>query len=324
MTNKMNLTSATDTIFKICTLYNSKYQAVIRSPSEGYLINQILVCSVNGVLILLTVILNSVAIRTILKCSQLKKKLCYFLLVVQSVADLLVGVIGLPLFTLVLINDINGDANCTANSLFVQAPYLTSGFSMITISAMNYERYMGILHPYTHRYKLTKRKLLSYVLFACALHTISVTTFFIHKNVGRLIISVLIPLFLVTTAYVYIRIFLVAKGRPPVQNPPNHIAGEHHESTRNIKMNNLREIKLAKSCFMIVFLSVFCFLPISILYALFPGQVRTVKFRNVQSWCVTIGMLNSSLNSVIFFWTRPVLRQEAKKLLESIIINQFL
>ena len=318
---KMNLTSSGDTIFKFCTLYNSKYEAVIRSPSKDFLISQFLVCSVNGVLIIFTVLLNSITIQTISKSSQLKNKLCYFLVFVQSVSDLLVGVIGLPLVTYVLVNDLNYDANCTVNVLFLQAPHLTSGYAIITISAINYERYLSILLPSTHRNKLTKNKLLSYVLLASVLHTLSVPTFFIHSNVSRLIIAIVVPLFLVTTAYVYFRIFAVAKKRLPIQHPPNEIAVESHKSTGNIKKNKLRELKLAKTCFMIVFVFVICFLPISIVHLLFPVRLGTVKLRIVQSWCVTFAMLNSSLNSVIFFWTRRVLRQEAKKVLERLFHN---
>ena len=111
MNRTWNLT-ATDTNFEICTLQYSKHQSVIRSPSDGFFSNQILVCVVNGVLIPLTILLNGVAVATISKCPQLKEKHCYFLVLVQSVTDLLVAVIGPPVFLLVLVGDIKGDANC--------------------------------------------------------------------------------------------------------------------------------------------------------------------------------------------------------------------
>jgi hypothetical protein len=42
------------------------------------------------------------------------------------------------------------------------------------------------------------------------------------------------------------------------------------------------------------------------------------RFRLLQSWAITLALFNHSLNSVIFFWTRPMLKSEAKKVLKSI------
>ena len=56
-----------------------------------------------------TILLNSVAILTISKSSQLKEKLCYFLVLVQSSLDLLVGVIIQPLFIIMWANYAKGN-----------------------------------------------------------------------------------------------------------------------------------------------------------------------------------------------------------------------
>ena len=132
---------ATDTNFEICTLQYSKHQSVIHSPSDSFFANQILVCVVHGVLIPLTILLNGVAIATISKCPQLKEKLCYFPFLVQSVTDLLVAVIGLPVFLLVLVGDIKGDANCAVNSVIIHAPHLTAVYSFLSLSFIHFERY---------------------------------------------------------------------------------------------------------------------------------------------------------------------------------------
>lgn len=95
---------------------------------------------------------------------------------------------------------------------------------------------------------------------------------------------------------------------------PNAIAGQGNKSAMDKKKTYLREIKLAKSCFMIVLLFIFSFLPLSIVYVFFADQMTPTTFRIVQSWCLTLATLNSSLNSVIFFWTRAVLKKEAKKI----------
>ena len=310
----MNLTSNHTANFKICALHYSKYQTVLHSPSDYFLANQITVCSVNGVLILPTIILNSVAIATISKCSKLKEKLTYFLVLVQSVTDLVAGVIGIPSLMFVLVSDIKGDANCEVNAVVIHAPHLMAGYSLITLTVLNIERYLGILHPIFHRTKLTKKKLLFHVGHGCISHTVTVVMLYVYVNVRRLVIAIVIPVFLLETMYVYLRIFLVARKRPAL-SPPIAVAGQSSsESTMKAKKNYLREIKVAKSCFMIVFLFIFSFLPLSVVYIWFADKMTPTTFRIVQSWCLTVAMLNGSLNSVIFFWTRPELRTEAKKI----------
>ncbi len=183
---------------------------------------------------------------------------------------------------------------------------------MITLSAMNYERYQSIIHPLVHRVKLTKKKLSSYVFSACAAFTLTILILFSYEQIRRMIGIISILFFLISTAYVYIRIFQAAKNS--LQNPPNAIAGE--ESTTK---KNLKEIKLAKSCLMILLLFVFSFLPVSITTMLLKTQqFEPEKFTAVRPWIATVLMLNSSLNSVIFFWTRPILRKEALKILGKI------
>ncbi len=128
---------------------------------------------------------------------------------------------------------------------------------MTTLIAMNFERYLGIIHPLVHRVKLTKKRLCCFVASVCGI----LPTVFNTMKIRRLVVTISVLIFLISTAYFYIRIFLAAKNSRSFQNPPNAIAGE--ESTT--KKKNLKEIKLAKSCFTIVILFVFNFLQISVL-----------------------------------------------------------
>ncbi len=179
---------------------------------------------------------------------------------------------------------------------------------------MNYERYLSIVKPLVHRTKLTKKKLLSIVLSGCVAHTVTTSlSFFMATNMRKPIVGICILLFMIATAYFYIRIFLAAKTPLPSETPPNAITDE--ASTTKINKNKLREIKLAKTCFTIVLVFVFSFLPLSITKILTAQQLGSVTtLGTVQSWSAAIVMMNSSLNSIIFFWTRPILRKEAKKI----------
>ncbi len=107
----MSLNETADTTYKTCKFYSVKYYSATIDSSNFFVINRIVLCAFNGVLILSTILLNSVAIRTISKSAQLKKKLCYFTVLLQSITDLLVGVVGLPLFILTLASEIEGKSS---------------------------------------------------------------------------------------------------------------------------------------------------------------------------------------------------------------------
>ncbi len=67
-------------------------------PSQIFVINQFIACGFYGVLFCPIVFLNGISIFTISRSSQLKEKVCYFL-ILQSVVDSVFGLIVLPLLT---------------------------------------------------------------------------------------------------------------------------------------------------------------------------------------------------------------------------------
>ncbi len=110
---------------------------------------------------------------------------------------------------------------------------LTTGYSLFTLSAMNFERYLGIIHPLVHRVKLTKKKLLSSVFSACTVYTVALPMFFNTVHIRKLLTGTWMLLFLTASTYIYIRIFLAAKKSHSLPKPPNAIADK--ESTAKEK-----------------------------------------------------------------------------------------
>ena len=65
--------------------------------SHQLVVNTVAASTLYGLLFFPTVLLNGVSILTILRSSQLKKKVSYFLILLQSAIDLIFGAIALPL-----------------------------------------------------------------------------------------------------------------------------------------------------------------------------------------------------------------------------------
>jgi hypothetical protein len=119
-----------------------------------------------------------------------------------------------------------------------------------------------------------------------------------------------IPLLLIV--YSYTRIFIAARKSLSSGNRPGDGAAQ---AEMKRKRRFLRELKLAKSCFLVTCtfgLSFVPFMVLSLMLNFLDQETITMLF----SWAMAVAALNSSLNSFIFFWSKAMLRKEAIKVLK--------
>ena len=312
----MNLSGEQEDFVVSCEILGTTYYVVAKLPSEKFVINHIFAIAFNGILIIPTILLNAIPIITILKSSQLMSKPCYFIILVQSFVDLAVGVFGIPLFTFFLASGLRGNANCILATLASRSTALPIGLSTSTVSVLTLERYIAILHPYAYKTQVTKKRLLIFVCFS-AVVMFSVTIFSIHfRKLSLGIIVIGTPIFFFF-AFAYTKIYLVVKKLARSQNRPHDAAAENLTRMKLF----LREIKQAKSCFIVVIcFGLLSFLPGAITFPLFINLDKYNKDA-ITIWCYTLLFLNSSCNSLIFFWTKTMLRKEAVKLKNTMCLH---
>ena len=300
-----------------CKILGKTYYAITKLPSKNFIINHIFAITFNSILMIPTVLLNAVAIITILKSSQLKSKPCYFIVLVQSMIDLAVGILGIPLFIFFLGIGIGGITNCIAANLAFGSTFIPIGMSSIALSAMTIERYIAILHPYAYSTQVTKKRLLVYIGSGAVVVFFVVFLYFYNRTIFGISLATVEMLIFVFTAFAYARIYLVVKKLSHSPNRPHDPAAV--ENTTKIKLF-LREIKQAKSCFIVVIcFGVLCFLPPGIIFPFFSSFDK-FEWLAIIVWVCTLGLLNSTVNSVIFFWTKTMLRNEAVKMLNAICL----
>jgi hypothetical protein len=305
----MNTTS--EKLFQHCVLLNTKYQVLAKIPSKAYFNNMISACSVVMILIIPTILLNGISVVTIRKCSQLREKIVYFLIMVQSLADLAVGLVSLPLSSYICITEAFAKADCFTQRFLIIIASLPFFMSLAALTALTVDRYLSILHPIKHRTMMTKRKIT--VFLVCAFVFITVATFLslLKTKVLEDVHDIYLSFFLLLAVFSYTRIFIAIKTRKP---PGNVNVVAEREKERKF----LKEIKLVKSCFLAVACFFLCLTAgVTILYSQ-PYEDHTPEFTMFKIWAGTARILNSILNSLIFFWTRPLLRTEAFKVLKKI------
>ena len=234
--------------------------------------------------------------------------------------------VSIPLFTFVLASELLGTANCVANFIISTVAFVPIGLSLAMLCALSFERYMGVLHPLVHRTRMTKTSLKTYICLSAVAIIVMMATSLVYPKLYFVFGTVNICISLTLIGFFYTRIFQTARRRFRLENRPGHQFRGTNPSEEKGKQQFAKEIKIAKSCFLIVVVFLFCVMPVSIVSVLSPNVRPKMLplFRVIQSWAITITLLNHSLNSIIFFWTMAMLRNNAKNVLKKIFAKWFL
>ena len=307
----MNDSEENVAVLLICKVANVSFAFQQQFPNKDHERNHIVMIVFNSILLFSTISLNGMSVITIRKSSQLRGKVCYFVILLQSAVDMGVGFISIPFFVYGLITPILNTVNCIPMILASRVAYLPLGLSIATLSGMAIERYIGVLHPFYYQAKVTKKRVLAYVcghgLVLFSLLALSVR----DKTPMKFYVKGSIVVVFAFTGFAYTRIFLVTQKLIRSQKRP---AGDGNQVKRRI----MRESRRARSCFLVIL----CFFLFVVPFALSP--VLNAKFKGTYDsrvyfkWALTSIILNSNLNSVIFFWTKTLLRKEAVKILHSL------
>ncbi|XP_028413352.1 beta-2 adrenergic receptor-like [Dendronephthya gigantea] len=310
----MNLSGKPDSFETKCFLLGTTSSEFQNLPSDEIPENYNAVIVINIIFIIPAIIFNAVPIITIWKSSQLRSKPCYFIVLILSVIDLAVGVLGIPLFVAVLIVSVlNGGSNCFLSSLAFKIASSLFGLSRFTFIAMTAERYIAILHPYKYTTLVTKKRLLIFVCSTSAIHIIFTAFSATFDDILVIIYSALERLLTIgSITFAYTRICLVVRKLARSVNRPQDLASVENRTRRKAF---LQEIKRAKSCFKVVMCSFTIVLFPSIAFRLYYQS--KLKDVTIFIWIVTLGYSVSIVDSVIFFWTKTMLRKEAVKKLKT-------
>ena len=298
-----------------CQILGTTHLLTTKLPSEKLVVNHIFAIAFNGILIIPTLFLNGVAVITILRSSQLNGKPCYFIILLQSIFDIAVGILAIPLFIYYLASSIGGISNCFAHSLARRLMHAPIEGSSITVTALTLERYIAILHPFTYKAHVTKNRLLKFVSGMVTVEFLVIVLSLKSRWLLQIYIILKVTLVFFITAVVYTRIYLVVKKLARSQMKPNDDNAE-----KNLKKMKLflQEIRQARSCFIVVV----CFFALSflppIVSILFLTSINAYKALAFRIWVSSLTILNSSVNSLIFFWTKTMLRKEALKILNAV------
>ena len=250
---------------------------------------------------------NTLVIISFWKSSQLRKKLCHFMILVLSCFDLIAVITNYPGILLYLISWLVEDYDLLQKSLtYLYFSSVFIAFSYIALLVMSIERYLGAYYPIFHHTSVTRRRLLTFV----AILLISTTVMFTISS-GSLVISsslnliIVMALFLPPFIFVNLKLFIIARK-------------VHRERAVSQEKRNRKNLKNISAALWVVGCLMLLYLPTSLNIAikLVGKSLNTIRFSTI--WGLTFTTMNCTLNSLIFFWKNKVLRTEGIKILKTL------
>jgi hypothetical protein len=279
-----------------------------------YLINMISIFAVSVFFFFSGICLNSLVILSFWRSVQLRKKLCYFMIMVLSCCDLLAVLTNNPLMALISMSWLTGRLDVNARwpyiSLISTGVFLT--FSLFALLVMNFDRYLATSYPIFHRTSVTKGRLLTLlailIIFDVIVKVMSVNDFVISNQVYFLILCILfIPAMLFIN---YKLLLVVSKSRKNKRISP--------DMKKTVSLKNISSCLLVVAGVGVISIPTFVYIGL---------RINSPETKNILSngnlaglWTITISSTNCTFNCLIFYWKNKVLRTEGLKILKSLKI----
>ena len=283
-------------------------------------INALLLCLFNALFMVFGIFLNSVVLISLRRSSQLRRKLCYFMIQVLSLSDLVAATITHPNFILSTIMWSMDSSKKEVDTLYKYAGFLFLGFSILALLTLSIERFTALEYPFFHQTAVTKRRLVSFLNFFVTLLVAAAPLLYFEERAFRLTRYVLVSIFifflLLIFVYMNYKMFLIGKSKNDNQTTPTTttLNSTNNEKTKKRK----KDIKNISTCCLAVVCFCICCFPkfANCAWRLMsekPSDDRDVVLFSL--WTSTFMAMISTFNCLIFFWKNSILRREGMKLI---------
>ena len=291
---------------EVCSWKSVESIVIVGFPSTKYYVNILLCFVMNIFLTITTIFVNMVAIVAYLKSNQLKKRASCFLVMILSANDLAIGMLATSTSAIDLGREIFSNVDCFTVFLSIVSFHLLISISFCTLLVLNIERYLSIIYPILHKFRVTKAKLLLSLGSLWLTCVLVVYLLFLQRRLASLYLGVANVAGLTLLLTMYTRILFIIRRRRKEMTSLGSATGRENEK------NFLQNVREAWSCLIVVACTIACFLPSGI--EVFAGDITFSGIVQAR-WNTTILFMGPVLNSIVFFWRNKIWRTEARKTL---------
>ena len=286
---------------------------------KGLFLGFVFLCIVNATFMVVGIFLNSVVIISLWRSSQLRGKLCYFIILILSCFDLAVVVVTHPLLIVSSIYFAVEEVSTIRDTTKKIISFNLYGFSMTALLTLNVERFLATTCPFFYQVSVTKTRLLSFEAFLMAMVVGASSFYFIRQSATYIFITVFVSSLLFFFVYSNYKLFVIAKSKRDDKKivPVNT---ETSTEDKNMKKQILC-LKNVSTCTLAFGCSFLCSSP-QIAYFVLR---LTSDVSRYQRWVYFFGLssstfmsMNSTFNCLIFFWRNSILRREGLKILNAV------
>ena len=274
----------------------------------SYFINLILIFTLNVLFFVSGICLNSLVILTFWRSGQLRKKLCYFMIMVLSGCDLLAILTSHPWAALIAMFSLTGKLDVYPS--WVDIPLKLGTFSLaisfLALLVMNFDRYLATYYPILHRTSVTKERLLTLLvilsILEILLELLPETVISAREQRVILLITFFPPMI-----FINYKLFIIAR-----KSRRNN--GISPQMKKTLSLKNISSSLLAVACILVLSI------PASVYIGLTTNSKKTTTLSDnatlARFWTRTFFSMNSTCNCSIFYWKNKILRIEGMKLIK--------
>ena len=277
---------------------------------QGDIFNVVFLSIINIVFMVAGIFLNSVVMISLWRSRQLRKKLCYFMILILSCVDLALVTVTHPLLI--------------SSTIY----YALEGINVvrevvIALFTLNVERFLALTCPFFHQASVTKTRLVCFLTFVTIIIAAlpPLVYFNTRTNIVRILIAVYFLLVLFLIIYGNYRIFTIARSKREhrrVAPTTARRSTDERRKRRILSLKNISTCSLAVGCFFV------CSCP-QIIYSALRSASETLYYdRQVvlfNLWSYTFLSVNSTFNCMIFFWRNSILRREGMKIINALRVQ---
>ena len=274
----------------------------------------VLNCSANTILVIVSIIANSLVVSAIWRTPSLRYPSIVFLCGL-AVSDLAVGLVVQPLFIAVELLKIHGlpsGGDCTLETAFLALAFIVCGVSFGLVTLISMDRYIAIQYPLRYPSIVTLPRVM-FLITLCWLASTFCSSLLVWQFSAFLyVVATVMMVFLGTSTIIHITIYRI------VRRHRNEIRAQEQAVQATNEFNMARFKKTAVNTFIVYYFVLLCYVPFSIAWVL--RMVGSSSLENPIVWKLgnTIVFLNSALNPFLYCWRLPSIRGPVMTLLKKI------
>ena len=278
-----------------------------------YFINLVVIFILNAIFFVSGVCLNTTVIISFWRSTQLRKKLCYFMIMVLSCCDLVAVLTNNPLTAFAAMLWLTGtlDLDSIFPGITLWYTNIFFAFSLLALLVMNFDRYLATSYPIFHRTSVTRGRLLLLLTILVIIEGTLAAMSVGNNPVISYQMHILIVFILLTPPMLFFnyKLFLVVRRSRGGKRMTPEI-----KTTSSLK--HVSSCLLAVACFVMLSTPIFVYIGLMMNSANTASPLDITEL--VGMWAETMTSMNCTFNCLIFYWKNKTLRAEGLKVMKSI------